>query len=161
MIRKARINEVPEIRTFLAERETHGLLPRTLAYVYSHLRDFWVCREGVAGDGPLIGLAAMHLCWDGLGEIRSLVVKEGHQRKGVGKNLVEWCLSEAKVLGIERVFLLTTIPGYFQRFGFKEVSREELHPVVWHDCIACVKFTSCDEIPMALKVADCELAPSW
>ena len=155
------MSEAPEIRRFLANRESHGLIPRSLAYIYSHLRDFWICREGVVGDGPLIGVAAMHLCWEGLGEIRSLVVREGYQKQGVGRNLVEWCLSEAKTQELERVFLLTTIPEYFQRFGFEIVSRDDLHPVVWHDCIACVKFPSCDEIPMALTLAECLPSPRW
>ncbi len=41
MIRKARINEVPEIRRFLAEFTLDGgILPRTLADLYGQLRDY-------------------------------------------------------------------------------------------------------------------------
>ena len=30
------------------------------------------------------------------------------------------------------------------------VSREDLLPIVWADCVNCVKFPDCDEIPMLL-----------
>ena len=43
-------------------------------------------------------------------------------------------------------------PEFFQRFGFRLVSREELLPIVWADCVNCVKFPDCDEVPMLLDL---------
>ena len=72
MIRKAQIQEVPEIRRFLAEfSQDGGILPRTLADLYSQLRDYYVYRQD---QGPILGIAALHICWAGLGEIRSVAV---------------------------------------------------------------------------------------
>jgi amino-acid N-acetyltransferase len=150
MIRKAKINEVPEIRRFLAEFTLEGgILPRTLADLYGQLRDFFVFREDT---GPIIGVTALHVCWAGLGEIRSLAVAPESRGQGLGARLVRTCLEEAQLLGLSEIFLLTLIPDFFKSFGFKVVSREELLPIVWADCVNCVKFPDCDEIPMVLEL---------
>lgn len=150
MIRKALIHEVPEIRRLLTEFAQKGdILPRTLADLYGQLRDYCVFRED---QGPLLGVAALHICWEGLGEIRSLAVVPAHQRKGIGSNLVKSCLAEARALGLNQIFCLTLRPDFFKRFGFQVVSREELLPIVWADCVNCVKFPDCDEIPMMLNL---------
>ncbi len=150
MIRKAKISEVPEIRRMLSEFAKAGeVLPRTLADLYSQVRDYSVYRED---EGPIIGVAALHVTWDGLGEIRSLVVTPERQGQGIGSQLVRSCLEEARQLGLRRVFVLTASPDFFQRFGFRLIPREDLPPIVWADCVDCVKFPDCDEIPMMLDL---------
>ncbi|MFZ5448447.1 MAG: N-acetyltransferase [Thermodesulfobacteriota bacterium] len=150
MIRKAKINEVPEIRRFLVEfSQDGGILPRTLADLYGQLRDYYVYRQN---NGPILGIAALHICWAGLGEIRSVAVAPSHRGQGIASRLVETCLQEARTIGLSEVFLLTLVPEFFQRFGFKVVSREDLLPIVWADCVNCVKFPDCDEIPMLLEL---------
>jgi amino-acid N-acetyltransferase len=150
MIRKARIQEVPEIRRFLSEfTQEDGILPRTLADLYGQLRDYFVYRED---QGPLIGIAALHVCWAGLGEVRSVAVAPQHRGHGTGSRLVETCLAEARTLGLSELFCLTLRPEFFQRFGFKVVHRDELLPIVWSDCVNCVKFPDCDEVPMLLDL---------
>ena len=151
MIRKAKINEVPEIRRFLVEfSQDGGILPRTLADLYSQLRDYYVYRQS---HGPIIGIASLHICWAGLGEIRSVAVAPTHRGQKIASRLVETCLHEARTIGLSEIFLLTLVPEFFQRFGFKVVSREDLLPIVWADCVNCVKFPDCDEIPMHLDLA--------
>jgi amino-acid N-acetyltransferase len=150
MIRKAKIQEVPEIRRFLAEFTLDGgVLPRTLADLYGQLRDYIVYRED---DGPIVGLASLHICWAGLGELRSVAVNPAYQGRGIGSRLVRTCLDEARTLGLSEVFCLTLRPEFFQKFGFKVVHRDELLPIVWADCVNCVKFPDCDEIPMMLNL---------
>ena len=150
MIRKARIQEVPEIRRFLQEFSLDGgILPRTLADLYGNLRDYFVYRED---QGPLVGIGALHVCWAGLGEIRSVAVMPSHRRQGIGARLVLTCLEEARTIGLSEIFLLTLRPEFFQRFGFRLVSRDELLPIVWADCVNCVKFPDCDEVPMLLDL---------
>lgn len=150
MIRKAKITEVPEIRRMLAEAARVGeILPRTLANLYSQVRDYSVYRQD---EGPIIAVAALHVSWDDLGEIRSLVVAPEHQGQGLGSRLVESCLQEARTLGLRRIFVLTASPKYFQRFGFRLFPREDLPPIVWADCVDCLKFPDCDEIPLMLDL---------
>jgi amino-acid N-acetyltransferase len=150
MIRKARINEVPEIRRFLVEfSQDGGILPRTLADLYGQLRDYYVYREDY---GPILGIAALHICWAGLGEIRSVAVLPSRQRQGIASRLVETCVHEARTIGLSEIFVLTLVPEFFERFGFRIVSREDLLPIVWADCVNCIKFPDCDEIPMLLDL---------
>jgi amino-acid N-acetyltransferase len=150
MIRKAKITEVPEIRRILAEAAKVGeILPRTLANLYSQMRDYFVYRED---EGPIIAVAALHVSWDDLGEIRSLVVAPDFQGRGLGSRLVRSCLAEARQLGLRKVFVLTASPEYFDRFGFRHFPREQLPPIVWADCVDCVKFPDCDEIPLMLDL---------
>ncbi len=150
MIRKARIQEVPEIRRFLGEfTQDGGILQRTLADLYAQVRDYFVYRED---PGPIMGIAALHVCWAGLAEVRSLAVLPEYRSRGIGSQLVKACLTEARILGLGEVFCLTLRPEYFQRFGFKVVSREDLLPIVWADCVNCVKFPDCDEVPMVLNL---------
>jgi amino-acid N-acetyltransferase len=152
MIRKALIREVPEIRRLVAEFAQNGdLLPRTMADLYSQVRDYFVYRED---EGPLIGMAALHVTWENLGEIRSLAVAPEYRNRGIGSRLVQNCLAEARTLGLKQVFLLTLRPDFFARFGFVVVSRDKLLPIVWADCVNCLKFPDCDEIPMMLNLEE-------
>jgi len=154
MIRKAKIQEVPEIRRFLAQfSQDGGILPRTLADLYGQLRDYYVYRED---QGPLLGIGALHICWAGLGEIRSVAVVPTPRGRGIASRIVEPCLAEAQAIGLSEIFLLTLAPDFFQRFGFRVVSREDLLPIVWADCVNCVKFPDCDEIPMLLDLTATE-----
>ena len=149
MIRKAQIQEVPEIWRMLHDFADQDVLPRSMGDLYSQVREYFVYRED---HGPVIGVAALHICWAALGEIRSVAVAPAHQGRGIASRLVQTCLAEARALGLSEIFLLTLAPEFFQRFGFRVVSREDLLPIVWADCVNCVKFPDCDEIPMVLNL---------
>ncbi len=62
--------------------------------------------------------------------------------------LVEQNGSEAKALGIKKVFALTLEPGFFKKFGFKTIERKKLPMKVWMDCARCSKQENCDEIAL-------------
>ncbi len=150
-IRKARITDVREIQKLIERSAKKGeMLPRSLAELYDNLRDYYVFQE--EGQEGIIGTCAMHICWDDLAEIRSLVVQEEYQRRGIGTKLIEACLSEAISLGIYRTFALTYKPDFFRRHGFKVVDKAILPHKIWADCLKCVKFPECDEIAVLLEV---------
>ena len=124
MIRKARMSDVKGIHGMIAEYARKGdMLPRSLADIYENLRDYFIFEDD---DGGLVGSAAIHIMWEDLAEVRSLAVREGKMRRGIGTQLVESCISEAIVLGIGRVFALT----------------------IWTDCLKCSKFPDCDEVAL-------------
>ena len=146
MIRKARMSDVKGIHGLIAEYARKGdMLPRSLADIYENLRDYFVY---LGDDGELVGSAAIHIMWEDLAEVRSLAVREGKMRRGVGTQLVESCISEAIMLGIDRVFALTYKPEFFEKLGFHTVDKSELPQKIWSDCLKCSKFPDCDEVAL-------------
>lgn len=146
MIRKARMSDVKGIHGLIAEYARKGdMLPRSLADIYENLRDYFVY---LGEDGELVGSAAIHIMWEDLAEVRSLAVREGKMRRGVGTQLVESCISEAIMLGIDRVFALTYKPEFFEKLGFHTVDKAELPQKIWTDCLKCSKFPDCDEVAL-------------
>ncbi|MDD5681430.1 MAG: GNAT family N-acetyltransferase, partial [Candidatus Omnitrophica bacterium] len=95
--------------------------------------------------GKIVGCGALHISWERLGEIRSLAVRKGVQKKGIGEKLVKTCLAEAKEVGLEKVFVLTYKPEYFRQFGFKDIDKYQLPHKIWTDCVKCVHFPDCTE----------------
>jgi amino-acid N-acetyltransferase len=146
MIRKARMSDVKAIQKLIADYARKGdMLPRSLSEIYENLRDYFVFEEN---GGEVVGSAAIHLMWEDLAEVRSLAVREGEMRRGIGTRLVEACISEAIVLGITRVFALTYKPEFFERIGFQQVDKSELPHKIWSDCLKCAKFPDCDEVAL-------------
>jgi amino-acid N-acetyltransferase len=141
------VKKIYNLLQYFAEKDL--LLGRSLSSLYDQLRDFNVyveeTDESPTEQGELIGVCALHICWENLAEIRSLAVIDGYQSKGIGKQLVEKALSEAGSYGINRVFTLTYQPDFFRRLGFKDIDKSELPHKVWSDCIQCSKFPDCNE----------------
>jgi amino-acid N-acetyltransferase len=140
------MSDVKGIHQLIAEYARKGdMLPRSLADIYENLRDYFVFEED---GGELVGSAAIHIMWEDLAEVRSLAVREGKMRRGIGTQLVESCISEAIVLGIDRVFALTYKPEFFEKLGFHIVDKAELPQKIWTDCLKCSKFPDCDEVAL-------------
>ena len=149
MIRKAKISDVKEIQKMVEVYAQQGeMLPRSLSELYDNLRDFFVYEE----EGEVAGVCALHISWDDLAEVRSLVVAERHIRKGIGKKLVTACVDEAREFGIKRVFALTYQRIFFEKLGFHEIDKAQLPHKIWGDCIKCSKFPDCDEIAMVKEL---------
>lgn len=80
-------------------------------------------------DGNLVGCVAMHVYPPTeSAELASFVVAEGHRNFGLGARLVEHVESEAKTLGLKKLFCLSTQAfTYFKREGhFKDGSPDDL-----------------------------------
>jgi amino-acid N-acetyltransferase len=152
MIRKAIIQDVKAIHRLLSYYADQGLLlPRSLSELYDHLRDHFVLEEK-GTQGSIIGVSALGICWEDLAEIRSLAIAEEEQGRGLGSQLVETCLEEARFLGLKRVFTLSYVPGFFSKLGFKEVEKSVLPHKIWADCLKCPKFPDCDETAMMIDL---------
>ncbi len=149
-IRKAKIGDIKSIHGLLSHFAERGLLlPRSLSDLYDHLRDYAVIENGA---GEIIAVAALHVCWENLAEVRSLAVREDFQRGGIGRSLVEYCISDAITLDIYRVFTLTYQPEFFKKLGFREVDKSVLPHKIWADCVKCPKFPECDETALLIEV---------
>lgn len=153
MIRPATIHDVPRIQEIInSHAELGKMLFKSYAQLYEDLRDFGVCEV----DGDVIGCAALTIIWADLAEIRSLAVDDRFRGRGVGRSLVEWTVSEARRLGIRRLFALTYEQGFFEKLGFEVVQKDTLPLKVWSDCVRCPKREGCDEIAVVRVLADVE-----
>lgn len=149
MIRKAILQDARQIHKLLLNYAKDGLvLPRSLMDIFEAIRDFYVFVE----EDRVVGAAALNICWEDLAEVRSLVVDQGHNGRGIGRYLVEACISEARQLGIGRVFALTYQQVFFEKLGFSVIEKSELPQKIWGDCIKCAKFPECDEIALSLSL---------
>lgn len=149
MIEKAKIKDVPQIHkliNYFADKDE--MLPRSLSEIYENVRDFFVVREGER----VVACAALHVSWADLAEIKSVAVTEDNQHQGIGTQLVEACLQEAKELGIITVFCLTYRPTFFGRFGLSQVDKMDLPRKVWTECYRCPKFPDCEEVALVRKI---------
>jgi len=149
MIRKAILQDARQIHQLLMVYVKDGLvLSRSLMDIFESIRDFYVFVE----DDRVVGVAALNICWEDLAEVRSLVVHKDVAGRGIGSHLVEACLSEARQLGIGRVFALTYQQNFFEKLGFEVIEKSELPQKIWSDCIKCVKFPDCDEIALSISL---------
>jgi amino-acid N-acetyltransferase len=87
-----------------------------------------------------------------LAEIKSVAVDENSQKQGIGRELVQKCFEEGKKLGINRLFVLTYIPEFFEHMGFKRVDKELLPHKIWTECVKCYKFPDCGEVPLMIEI---------
>ncbi len=152
MLRKARIDDVKTIHRMINSSAGKGeMLPRALTDIYKSLRDFFVFYD--ENESRIIGVCAMNIIWENLAEIRSLYVDENHRKQGIGRQLVEACISEAITVGLFKVFTLTYKKEFFARLGFKEIDRGLLPEKIWSDCFHCSKYPDyCDETAMIVEL---------
>lgn len=150
MIRKARVPDAQGIQALVnhfAERDE--MLPRALNAIYENIRDFYIYEE----DGKILGCCALHVTWGDLAEVKSLAVAEDAHGKGLGSNLVQTCINEAKEIGIPKVFALTYVPGFFEKQGFHRIDKSTLPHKIWSECINCHKFPDCGEEAVAMEIS--------
>lgn len=152
MLRKARVGDVKTIHRMINISSVKGeILPRSLMDIYGSLRDFFVCID--EENKSVIGICAMNIIWENLAEIRSLYVEDQYRNGGIGKKLVEACISEAITLDLFRIFTLTNSPEFFKRLGFREVDRSGLSEKIWSDCFRCSKYPDyCDEVALVVEL---------
>ena len=116
MIASATERDLPGIRALL--ERVH--LP--LAGVDEHLPTILVAKEGE----QIVGTAALELYADGA-LLRSIAVEPRRQGQHLGHQLTDAALHLATTCGANSVFLLTTTAeGFFPKFGFEPINREQV-----------------------------------
>ncbi|MDD5292384.1 MAG: N-acetyltransferase [Candidatus Omnitrophica bacterium] len=147
---KARISDAKQMQSlinFYASKDL--MISRSLNEIYENIRDYWVYKE----NNKIIGCCGLHIIgWDNLAEIKSLAVAKTKQKKGIGKNLVEACLREARTLKLKKIFALTYSPGFFKKLGFKRIPKSKLPHKIWAECCNCPKFPNCNEEAMIVTL---------
>lgn len=177
-IRKAVISDIQSIYKIIIHYSRHDLmLARPLSELYNHMREYFVlekkdlldtetARSDFDGkirqqgmdkrgkkEGEIRGVCGLGIYWEDLAEIKSLAVCEDQQGAGWGGSLVKACLTEARQLGIQKIFTLTSAPDFFIKSGFKVVDKSVLPQKIWADCVKCPKFPdNCDETALTIDL---------
>lgn len=128
-VRAARTSDVPHIQALVEPLvQKRILLGKDLVVLFEAVQEFRVAVD--ENDTP-IGCGALHVMWSDLGEVRTLAVAEQHLRKGAGHALLERIESDARALGLSRLFCLTFETEFFGRHGFEAISEEIVAPDVY------------------------------
>lgn len=149
-IRKALISDVKSIQLLINQNAKKGLmLPRSLSHIYDNIRDFFVCENS---RGTVVGCCALHIVWEDLAEIKSLVVKTRYRGNDIGTMLISHVIEDAKRIGVVRVFTLTYVPDFFKKNKFRRLDKKNLPAKVWRECIECPLFPDCGEVALHRKL---------
>lgn len=127
-VRPARAADILGIHELLAPLvERRILLGKDLAVLYGAVQEFIVAEK----DGALIGCGALHVMWEDLGEIRTLIVRDDWLHRGVGREIVIDLEQRARDLGLTRLFCLTFEVEFFTRRGFAPIGEQVVAPDVY------------------------------
>ena len=149
---KAKLSDIPAMQEMVASEVKDGvILNRSEDEVATNIRLYVLAKE----EGKLVGYTALHIHSKRLAEIRSLIVDASYRGQKVGQRMVDFTLKEAKELGVEEdVLVLTYLPKFFEKLGFKEIDKELIpEHKIWADCIKCIHFPVCNEIALVYKIA--------
>ena len=144
-LRKARPRDVVPLLQLINGYAARGLLlERSEASLRSRLADFSVAEAA----GELLGCGALSELGPGLGEVRSLAVREDQTGRGIGRRIVQRLLEEAGERGFAEVLALTRSVPFFEALGFAVARRERFLDKLKVDCQACPLNLCCDEVAM-------------
>ena len=119
-IRQAQTSDVRAIAAMRAPLEASNvLLHHQLVGLFERVQEFLVA---VDESGTVVGAGALHIMWEDLGEVRSLVVAESARGRGIGHAIVAALIERATSLGLKRVFCLTFEVDFFAKHGFEAIS---------------------------------------
>ncbi len=96
------------------------LLGKERVTLYESVQEFVVAEA----DGEIVGCGALHVMWEDLGEIRTLIVAESWLHHGVGGAIVADLERRARDLGLTRLFCLTFEVDFFGRRGFAPIGEQ-------------------------------------
>jgi len=128
-IRRARTSDVPAIQELIEPLvNSRILLGKDRVVFYEGVQEF---RVAEVESGQLIGIGALHVMWEDLGEVRTLAVTQDWLGKGVGHAILEDIEGTARDLGLSRLFCLTFETGFFGRNGFDPIGEAVVAPDVY------------------------------
>lgn len=131
-IRPSRTSDVRAIREIIDTFAAPGkMLSKETVTLYESVQEFTVAEM----DGIVVGCGALHILWEDLAEVRSVAVKEGFQRQGIGHLILQEIIGRARTIGVARIFCLTFQTKFFSEHGFKEITGTPVTPDVYEQLL--------------------------
>ncbi|GAB3274235.1 amino-acid N-acetyltransferase [Microbacterium lacusdiani] len=132
LVRPARAADMVHIHRMLEPYvQERILLGKDLVVLYEATQEFLVAEV----DGTVIGCGALHVMWEDLGEVRTLLVDRAWLHHGVGRAIVEGLEHKARELGLKRLFCLTFEVEFFLRRGFAPIGEQIVDPDVYSQLV--------------------------
>ena len=132
-VRPARTSDVPLIQALVEPLvQQRILLGKDSVVFYEAIQEFRVAEDS---DGTAIGCGALHVMWQDLAEVRTLAVVPEWLHRGVGRALLERLESDARALGLNRLFCLTFEIDFSTRQGFEPMVDEPIAPAVYAELV--------------------------
>ena len=132
-VRRARTTDVPAIEALIEPLvQDRILLGKDRVVFYEAVQEF---RVAETDDGTLIGCGALHVMWEDIAEVRTLAVAADRRSKGVGHALLERLESDARELGLTRLFCLTFETRFFTDHGYAEIGEGLVSPDVYAELV--------------------------
>jgi amino-acid N-acetyltransferase len=132
-VRRARTGDVPAIEALIEPLvQDRILLGKDRVVFYEAVQEFRVAETDA---GVLIGCGALHVMWDDLAEVRTLAVTADRRSKGVGNALLQRLESDARELGLTRLFCLTFETRFFAEHGYDEIGEGLVSPDVYAELV--------------------------
>ena len=132
-VRSARTADVPHIQNLVEPLVNRRiLLGKDAVVFYGAIQEFRVAEDHYRTP---IGCGALHVMWEDLAEVRTLAVVPEWLHKGVGHALLERLESDARDLGLKRLFCLTFEVEFFERHGFSPMGEETIDPAVYAELL--------------------------
>lgn len=128
-VRPARTADVAAIYGMLEPYvQRRILLGKDIVVLYESVQQFRVAEDAA---GVVVGCGALHVMWEDLGEVRTLIVADEWLHRGVGRAIVDGLEEDARVLGLSRLFCLTFEVDFFARQGFAPIGEHVVDPDVY------------------------------
>jgi amino-acid N-acetyltransferase len=132
VIRSAKTGDVKKIREIVdAYSDQRRLLTKETVTLFEAVQEFVVAEL----SGEVIGCGALHVLWEDLAEVRTVAVIESMHGKGVGHQILDQVLKNAKEIGVKKVFCLTFETKFFGAHGFEEIQGTPVTPEVYQQMI--------------------------
>ena len=154
-IRTASLDDVRNIFQ-LIQNNIDQLVPRSISDIVQNIDRFLVAELSNGDLGGVISYAFYPEIGEptkSCVEIKSVCVRKDLRKLGLGRELVLAQIERLKKYRPAQIVVLTFAPGFFEKLGFKKVSKETLMHKLYIGCINCTKHESpftCPEIAMAL-----------
>ena len=132
VIRPARTSDVKAIRELVDSYAAPGkMLTKETVTLDEGVQEFTVAEE----DGVIVGCGALHILWEDLAEVRTVAVKQGRHKEGIGHKILEKIIERAREVGVQRIFCLTFQTEFFGRHGFEEIQGTPVEPDVYQQLL--------------------------